>query len=106
MNYLGSALLSQSVEPRLSVVAKHYADGPDNDPPTLLLGLSDGRFVKLTWDMDYSHFCTFIAADKSSPYVAAPNEADDIWRLTLPFRDEIYASVHEWANFGERARDE
>jgi len=52
------------------VTAKHWVSGFDRDPPRLELKLSDGSYVLVGWDSDYSHALVFVAATLDADFTS------------------------------------
>ena len=61
--YVGNAL-------PVVVVRSTWLDGYDSDPPTLELELSDGRYLKVGFDVDYQHPLVWMAVDGDAEFVS------------------------------------
>lgn len=50
----------------LSVLSTLWLD--EENGPVLEVALSNGRFLKIGWDVSYCHPIVFVAADETAPY--------------------------------------
>ncbi len=66
--YLGSA---KNGPLGVQVLSTLWLSGYDTDPPTLELRLSNGGYVKIGWDMTYSHRLLWWAPDRQADFVTA-----------------------------------
>lgn len=52
------------------VLSRNWVNGFNSEPPRLELKLSDGSFVMVGWDSDYSHQLLFVATDLHADFVS------------------------------------
>lgn len=82
----------------IAVVSSAWLVGADRDPPSLELELSDGSFLKLSWDIDYSCPIVWSASDKSSDYESVAAASTVLGDAIVSFLDEAEAAVRAHAS--------
>lgn len=77
-----------------TIISRCWLDGYDSDPPTMELKLSDGSYLKVGWDSDYSHPLVYVAEDVFSEFVSCNSRETGIDLGDLEsIVDEVAAST-------------
>ncbi len=73
----------------VEVLGSIWLDGDDADPPTLELRLSDGRYLKLAYDLSYSHPLVWAAENKAADFVSIPARESGLGDALEPYLDQV-----------------
>jgi hypothetical protein len=65
-----SSIPFEAVPEYLTVESRCWIQDDENAPPRIEARLSNGSYVLVGWDSDYSHAVVFVAADKHSEFVS------------------------------------
>ncbi len=77
-----------------TIIGRTWLDGHDSDPPTLELRLSNGTYVKVGWDSDYSHRLFWFASCATADFVSCTAAATGLSADELgPLEDEVKRAV-------------
>ncbi len=95
--YLGNALAGQVISKLVEVLRTIWLDGDDADPPTLELALSDGSYVRLSYDVDYHHPLVWRAADKDDDYESIPARESGLGDAIEPYIDQAAEAAQSHA---------
>lgn len=81
----------------LTVLRSVWLDGGGWEPPQLEMELSDGRFIKVGYDLEFSHPLVWIAPDKHADFESAPARESGLGDALEPYIDEVAhaARLHE-----------